>query len=328
MDNFWFNADDDMNRGALYNFFESMRGPGKTYWSKCYCVKRFLKNKEQFIYLRRYKKEASKQKNFWLQILPEFPNVKLTQKGNELFINGELAGYICILSTFITEKSVNYDKVYTIIFDEFQLPKGNYRYLPNEVDTFFEFYSTVNRLRVDRPECRVIFLSNNMGINPYYDYFNIDLYNGTFSKKKLLFGRRWYNESFVHYMENSKFGELVKNTTYGEYAIHGSPMSRDMEQVSKKSAASILWFNIYVCKKTYGVWGDKKEAKLWISSKFDATYPTLCLSRPDMKNGMTLALPKDVRLKSLGDNYKLGLVWYESDSIREITAPAIARIVR
>lgn len=328
-ENFWFNGDEAMSYNCLYTFFQSMRGPGKTYWAKCRVVKSFLKKSHKFVYLRRYKKEMKKQKDFWKQISGVFPDVKFSQKGNELFINDELAGNLIILSTQISEKSVNFNDTYTIIFDEFALPpKGCYRYLPDEVNTFFEFYETVNRLRMNpNDEVRVIFLSNNEGFNPYFDYFKISLKRGQKVRRKdILYAENWYNPDFVKAKKNTKFGRLIDGTRYGDYAIEGEAWDQDDAMISARPKDSILWYNLSVLGNTYGLWGSKSAKKLVVSKAYDPCARIFCLSRPEMRGGMELILPRDPRIKSLSENYKFGMVYYETPQIKDIVAPAIARL--
>lgn len=69
-------------------------------------------------------------------------------------------------------KSSSYEKVDTIIFDEFLIDKGSYHYLQNEVTQLLDVIETVARLR----DIRVIFLGNAISItNPYFNYFNLTL---------------------------------------------------------------------------------------------------------------------------------------------------------
>ena len=55
----YYDISDTLTHNALYNFIIGERGCGKTYSSKKFAIRRFLKTGEQFIYLRRYKSELS-----------------------------------------------------------------------------------------------------------------------------------------------------------------------------------------------------------------------------------------------------------------------------
>ena len=99
----------DYNRiksyNALFNFILSPRGNGKTFGAKEFCIKRFIKYGEQFIYVRRYKSEFKKLQLFFDDIRFKFPNVKLEVKGKTFYINEKVAGYSIALSTSQSEKS-------------------------------------------------------------------------------------------------------------------------------------------------------------------------------------------------------------------------------
>ena len=139
--------------------------------SKKLAIKRFLKTGKQFIYLRRYKTEFDDFKNFFNDIMDEFPDTTFEVKGKKIYIDGELAGYGIPLSTALTKKSVSYERVELIGFDEFVIDSKVIHYLSNEVDAFLEFYETVARTR---DNVRVLFLSNAVSVvNPYFMYWNL-----------------------------------------------------------------------------------------------------------------------------------------------------------
>lgn len=85
-------------------------------------INKFLKNKKQFAYIRRYKSELkSAVPSFFQEIIKnnEFPNTELSTKGNKFYCNKEICGYALTLSTSQDLKSTNFSNVNTIIFDEF-----------------------------------------------------------------------------------------------------------------------------------------------------------------------------------------------------------------
>ena len=55
--NIYYNFNRLMSYNGLFNFVLSPRGNGKSYGAKERVIKNFIKNKEQFIYVRRYKTE-------------------------------------------------------------------------------------------------------------------------------------------------------------------------------------------------------------------------------------------------------------------------------
>ena len=83
-----------------------------------------------------------------------------------------ICGFVLPLSVANILKSTSFNKVSTIIFDEFIIDKGCYRYLANEVEQFLDMVETIARLR----DVRVLFLGNAISVtNPYFTYFNLTL---------------------------------------------------------------------------------------------------------------------------------------------------------
>lgn len=91
-----------LSYNAFLNILIGERGVGKTYGASKMVVNKFLKKKEQFAYIRRYKPELKKAvPNFFeaLNSNNEFPCHVLTSKGNKFYCDGEICGYAMTLST-------------------------------------------------------------------------------------------------------------------------------------------------------------------------------------------------------------------------------------
>lgn len=85
---------------------------GKTYGITKFVINRFIKHKERFVYVRRYKPEMIKSAPFFFdKVKKEFEGYEFTFKHNQFYINGELAGYAIVLSTSQQLKSVNFTNV-------------------------------------------------------------------------------------------------------------------------------------------------------------------------------------------------------------------------
>lgn len=327
----WFNGYGVLSYNCLFNFVQSMRGPGKTYWFKTWAISDFLKTGRQFIYLRRYKTEIKEaRKDFCVQIANEFPDHELSLKGDTVLVDDKPAGRLMALSTNLTQKSGNFQRISKINYDEFTLPRGSYHYLSGEVDQFLSLYDSINRIRDPRDEVIVFFTANNMGFNPYFDYYKISFKAGQniCRPKTDVFALLWDNPEYVKYRQNTRFGKLIEGTSYGDHATHGEVYDKDDLMIKVRPKDSIFWYNLYVCKQTYGVWGSLSEQVLVVSKTFDPCGRTFALSRPDVAGGTVLALPRDRRLDSLRLNYKNGLIYYETPQIKNVVAPAIARLVR
>ena len=56
----WWDLKNTLSYNALFNFVVGSRGCGKTYGFKKWAAEDFIKNGNQFIYIRRYKTEMNK----------------------------------------------------------------------------------------------------------------------------------------------------------------------------------------------------------------------------------------------------------------------------
>ena len=149
----------------------------------------------QFIKLCRYKDElkAIHQKQWFTEINIETLHkydIHIEYRGNAYYINeysryikdgellvnefcksGEVLGKVIPIMRQQNYKSINYEKVNNIIFDEFAL-QNDYGYSIDEVDNFKSLLSTIVRIRED---IKVYFIGNVLTpYNPYFQMFGID----------------------------------------------------------------------------------------------------------------------------------------------------------
>ena len=260
------------SRNALFNFIIGERGVGKTYGILKKAVKDYIKNGDEFVYIRRYKTELK----MFNQILDphianeEFKGHEVKIKGGKVLIDGHIGGYAFPLSTAVTMKSSSFPKVKTIIFDEFIIDKGNVIYINDEVTKFLEMYETIARMR----DVKVYFLGNAITLyNPYFEYFNITIpYNSEFKiyKDGLILVNYIKNEEYREAKKKTKFGKLLSDTNYGKYAIDNE-LLRDNDKtfiVGKLPANVKILCNMIIDGHTLGVWRDN-NVNYYVSNKYD-----------------------------------------------------------
>lgn len=324
-----------LTRNALYNFIIGNRGAGKTFGFKKWAVSSFLKTEKQFIYLRRYKTELTSLKgNFFNDVAPFFPGVEFEQKGNKLYINKKLAGYLVALSNSIVMKSVDLKQVDKIGFDEFVIPEGNHRYLKDEVVKFLEFYETVSRMRIVSDEegkekfeePRVCFISNAVSIvNPYFIYWDIRPKQDrrfTSFKNGLLVIEFVQNEDFIEMKYKTKFGQLIKGTEYGDYAIENKYLVDNESFVEKRSPNAKYVCRVKYLDNYYGFWIDYTEGKFFVSDKFDPTGKiTYTLTDSDHNPNMMLIKSKrqGFYIERFIDAYQNGYCYFENMFVKNQT---------
>jgi hypothetical protein len=221
-----------LSHNGTYNFLVGARGLGKTFSSKKRAISNYLKNNEQFIYLRRYESELKVAKHtLFTDLVDEFPGYEFRANGDALLIRQkpedmqqkvkwDICGYAIALSKAQQKKSVSYHNVTLIVFDEFIIERGAVRYLPSEAKLFNDFYSTVDRYQ---DKTKVLFLANSISImNPYFLEYDIKpspnkewvkKYNG------FIVAHFPTAEAFANSVYKTKFGQFIKGTEYADYAV-------------------------------------------------------------------------------------------------------------
>ena len=326
-----------LSYNALMTYIIGERGVGKSYGAKEFVADRFINKGKQFVYLRRYKtelKEAMMKKGhpiFFEQIVynedgtknKKYENHKLTNKNDTMYIDDKLCGFAMPLSIANILKSSTYNKVDTIIFDEFIIDKGCYHYLQNEVEQLLDVIETVGRLR----DIRIIFLGNAISItNPYFTYFNLSLpYNSDIvvSKKDnkgnpLIIVNYIKNLKYREVKRHSRFGQLIEGTEYGKYAIDNEFLRDSKSFIRKKSKTSKFYFILVINGKHYGVWCDYKDGLMFISNDYDPNCPVIFSINPDDHNENTLLIRCRTSpfFKSIVEHFRLARLCFENQQIK------------
>lgn len=278
-----------LSQKCIFNYVVGNRGGGKSFSGKELAIKRFKKKGKQFIYLRRYQTELDPITDYFADIRFKFPEDTLEQKGDKLYINGELAGYMIALSKTPSLKSNPYPLVTTIIFDEFIIDKGRLPYLKNEPQLLEEFYDTVDR---SRDEVVVLAFGNAISIvNPHFTYFNVypDL-NKRFTKdkQKSVCIEFYFNEDFIAKKKATRFGQSISGREYGQYNFYNKFL-RDSDSFIKKRPVTanykLYQFVLDDCK--YSLWQDVKYQCFYIDTNYEknfGTYRTFVLNPNQMED--------------------------------------------
>lgn len=261
-----------LSQRCIFNFVIGNRGGGKTYGGKKLVINRFLKKQQQFVWVRRYRTELDTLSDFWADIRPAYPDVALTQKGDSLYINGELAGYLIALSTSMQLKSVAFPLVATVIFDEFIIDKGRINYLRNEAHVFMELYETIARMRNN---VTALFFGNAISIvNPYFDFFKVapDL-GRRYTKRNGVCIEFYFNDMFIAKKEGTAFGKLIKDTSYGEYNMKNKFL-RDSDSFieTRPATASNKLYQFIFDGERFSLWQDYKYQRYYIDRTYEANF--------------------------------------------------------
>lgn len=244
-----------------YDFFmayiDGGRGIGKTTTFLIQAMN-IVNNGGEFIYLRRYKPEIKKfvAKSPLSLIVDGLAYKGFGEGGYCIYVENKVIGYAIPLSTQQAYKSVNFEKVKLIIFDEAILkPSGTLRYLKDEVtDYFLEFVSTVQRTRTD---LRVVVMGNNVDLfSPYAAFFQLPFYETIYYDKE----RRLYCEhaknspKLIEMEKKTGLYNLIKGTAYSEYHYDNKVLTNELYIVGTKPTDARLVFRVTVDAVTLNIY--------------------------------------------------------------------------
>ena len=198
-------------------------------------------------------------------------------------IDGLPAGFPMALSTSNQMKSIEYDNVTTIAFDEFII-KGGSGYAPNEIFLFNEALVTIGRLRAPQ----FFLLSNNVSWqNPYFTRYKIPRPDPdkeiTLSKQYTLTIPR--SEKYKQRVDASPVGQFLKemDPDYYRYAFDNEVHGENNDFIAQRPQRSRYLATITLDEDRLGVWQDN-NGTLYISLKTDpSALLAFNFSRADLK---------------------------------------------
>lgn len=329
----YYDSHDLMTRNAMFNFVVGGRGTGKTFDSKRYRIRHFLKTGRQFIYLRRYKTELEDKDTFFGDIIREgyFPGYEFKVDGMRGYVRSavpedtkpedappwRLMCFFVTLSTALTKKSVPYPLVDFIIFDEFIIDKGNLHYLPDELKQFQDFYNTVDRFE-DR--VKVMFLANAVSImNPYFIGLNLHPRKGarfTKAANGYIMIEMVSSDRFRAFVDSTRFGQMIKGTSYYDYAVSNTFHDDSDVMVKQKSDAALFRWAFSFDGREIGIWTDFQEGVYYVCAKVPPNAMCFVLTKDDMQPNLMMVEKSSPVLRVLKRYYMYGCVYFDSAQTR------------
>lgn len=351
MEKYW-NLRKTLTYNRLINVIVGNRGGGKSYGAKQWCIDNFIKKREQFAYVRRYRDDLKHAiPTFFKDIQARYPDYQFKVEGSKFYIrltpvdsktkwsDEDVAGYGFILSTANNLKSTPYPNITTIIYDEFLIDKGNQRYLPNEPVALLNLYETIARPGTEHPRVRLFMLANAITItNPYFMYWDLKLSNIQDRNKKYI----WLhptrpilvedvrNEVFISEKKKSEFGQLISGTSYEDFSVENKFILDDDTFVERKGNNARYYFTFIYKDVSFGVWADFNKGKLWVSNDIDPSYLITYTLTVDDHKPNTLLLKtagKRTHFRIFIDAYKDGKVYFESINIKNLTYEVIKMLL-
>lgn len=349
---FW-SARRTLTHNRLINVIVGNRGGGKSYGAKEWAIDNFIKNKEQFGYIRRYKDDLKEpMSRFFDDISGKYPDYEFKTDSKCFYIRlkpadekepwtkDDIAGFGFVLSTAGNKKSIPYPRITTLIFDEFLLDKGNVTYLQREPIKLLSLYETIARPGTDHPRVVLFMLANALSItNPYFLYWDLKMptkkdKNGKYiwkHPKRPILVEDVKNEKFIDAKMNTEFGQLIAGTDYADYSIDNKFLLDSDTFVEKKSPKAKYYFTLLYKNKSFGIWFSYDEGRLWVSEDVDPSYPIKYAVTLDDHQPNTLlfkTLNKQGHLKVFIENYKIGNVYFENINVKNIAYEILKMSIR
>ena len=340
---FW-NAKQTLTHNRLINVIVGNRGGGKSFGAKELAIDNFIKNGEQFGYIRRYKEDLKDPLlEFFKDIEYKYPDYEFKTDAKKLYIRlkplnekekwseDDVAGYGFYLSVANNRKSIPYPYITTLIFDEFLLEPGNQVYLSNEPHKLLGLYETIARPGTNHPRVVLFMLSNAISVtNPYFLYWNLKMpttqdKNGKYIWKhptRPILVEDVKNAQFIEAKKNTEFGALVEGTPYAEHSIENKFLLDDNTFIEKKSGKARYYFTFVFKGNTFGVWADFTEGKMWVSNDIDPSCVVkYTLTMKDHQPNLMLLKNKARagHFKTFIECYKAGCLYFENMNVKNIT---------
>ncbi len=344
---FW-NLRRTLTHNVLINIIVGNRGGGKSWGAKEWAIDNFIKNKEQFGYIRRYKEDLKQPMiQFFKDIEMKYPDYEFKVDGNYFYIRmrtenekqkwteNDIAGYGFTLSTANNKKSISYPNITTLIYDEFLIDKGTQHYLKNEPIALLNLYETIARPGTGHPRVVLFMLANAITItNPYFMFWDLKMptkqdKNGKWIWKhptRPILVEDVRNEKFIDAKRNTEFGSLIKGTEYEGYSIENKFLLDDDKFIEPKDPKARFYFRFTYKEHTLGVWANFNDGLMYVSKQIDPSYPLhFSITMQDHSPNMMFIKNNRTRghFKRFIDAYKDACVRFEDMNIKNITYEVI-----
>ena len=333
----------DWNKTLSYDADVTMvvgaRGIGKTYGLRLQFVRDYLKNGSRFVELTRHQKQLPDfTGNYFSRIIEnyEFPGYVFKTNSKYAYIakaeekpQWEICGYFGAMTAAQDMKKQTFSKVKRILLDEAIIDKRidrYHRYLANEYSVLANIVDSVSRERPDTPNDlrpRVYLLGNACDLlNPYFGVYGIG------EEPKV--GYSWHDGKtmLLHYLKDAVYaeqktahtvaGRMLENTVDGAVSSSNEFLRQSKDFVFEKPKNAKFKMGLVYQEKRYGIWVDENEGYYYVNRKIpkNTNCPIFALTASDNKVNYIAARKAEVALKGFTDLYYLGIVRYETATLK------------
>lgn len=335
----YYSSDQLFSRQSQINFVMGERGNGKTFEGKKKMIKNFLNNGKQSIYIRRRQTDIDEVKEFFFEDIKEhFPDTDFKIDGKYGLINGEKAIIFFALSTSLKKKSSPFPNVTLLVFDEYIEPSFKFpNYLKNDMFYLLELINTVVRKRND---WKLLLIGNTISfVNPFFTMYGIEIKNTEqrfhkFLKDEddgsyLITIELTDTPDFQEEYSKTKFAKLIKNTSYGSYAMSGKGYEDDNSFILPTRKGQ----HIFICSLVYeqievGLWFNE-SANIYCDDKIDSSSKRrYAVLNEDMRSHLTHIKNEENkwRTREIKKAYQNGEMYFKNQEIKKFMQKVIKYI--
>lgn len=286
--------DIDGNKPEIYICTTNRSGGKTTYFSRL-LINRFIKKKDKFCLIYRFKYELDDISNKFFKDIQGlfFADYTMESKPlargifHELFLNGVSCGYAVALNSSDTLKKYShfFSDVSHMMMDEFQSETNHYCNM--EVEKLISLHTSIARGNGSMSRYVPVYLIGNPVslLNPYYSTLGIS--TRIQSDTKFIRGVGWvmeqgYNESAAKAQSESAFNRAFSGNSFLSYTAQGVYLNDSTTFIEKPSGYSKYLGTVRYMEKDYAIREYRNDGIIYCDDSPDSTCKNkLAVTTPD-----------------------------------------------
>lgn len=286
--------DIDGNKPEIY-ICTTNRSGGKTIYFSRLLINRFIKKKDKFCLIYRFKYELDDISNKFFKDIQGlfFADYTMESKPlargifHELFLNGVSCGYAVALNSSDTLKKYShfFSDVSHMMMDEFQSETNHYCNM--EVEKLISLHTSIARGNGSMSRYVPVYLIGNPVslLNPYYSALGIS--TRIQSDTKFIRGEGWvmeqgYNENAAKAQSQSAFNRAFSGNSFLSYTTQGVYLNDSTTFIEKPSGYSKYLGTIRYMEKDYAIREYRNDGIIYCDDSPDSTCKNkLAVTTPD-----------------------------------------------